>query len=267
MVRAGEPAQIVDRIAPADHVVVIDVLQIAAGRLLRLRRARAAAYSPALIKPAQVVRKEAAPVQHAELEIGKAVENSAIGHEAERKGAVRGIAADEPETVGPHLFRPRHVFRMHDDQCVQFLRLCPERIEIRAVIVIAVDVSADVATAQHEIAYRVLEDLGGADGVLQRHGSDANETIRMACNQLFDSFVIDAAPALALFAREPVAQGRRMSFQSSHSQLRLLHHLESLIYDGELTLEHKLWAAGKGQGFLTVGLRKLYTQRFAVTFS
>ena len=113
----------------------------------------------------------------------------------------------------------------------------------------------------------MLEDLGGADGVLQRHGSDANETIWMARNQLFNSFVIDAAPAFALFTREPVTQGRRMSFQSSHSQLRLLHHLESLIDDGELTLEHKLWTAGKRQGFLTVGLRKLYAQSFAVTFS
>ena len=213
-----------------------------------------------------MIGEEAAAVEHAELEIGKTVENSAVGHEAERKSAVGGIAADKPETVGPHLFRPRHVFRMHDDQCVQFLRLCPERIEIRAVIVIAVDVGADVATAQLEIAYRVFEDLGGADGVLQRHGSDANETIWMARDQLFNSFVIDAAPALALFAREPVTQGRRMSFQSSHSQLRLLHHLESLIYDGELTLEHKLWTAGKRQGFLTVGLRELHAQRFAVTF-
>src|SRR4030095_11847390 len=214
-----------------------------------------------------MIREEAAPVQHAELEIGKAVENSAVGHEAERKSAVRGIAADQPETVGAHLFRPRHVFRMHDDQCVQLLRLCPERIEIRAVIVVAVDVGADVAAAQLEIAHRVLEDLGGAGGVLERHGSDANKTVRMARDQLFDPFIVDAAPALALFPREPVTQGRRMSFQSSHSQLRLLHHLESLVDSGELTLEHKLGTAGKRYSFLNVRLVKLYAQRFAVTFS
>src|SRR4249919_3577292 len=101
MVGAGQFAQVVDGIHAVDHVVVINVLQIAARRLFRLRRARAAAYSPALIKPAQVVREETAPVQHAELEIEKAVENPAIGHEAQRKGAIRGIATDEPETVGP----------------------------------------------------------------------------------------------------------------------------------------------------------------------
>src|SRR5436853_7791330 len=117
MVRTGKPAQVFDRIHAVDHVVVINVLQIAARRLFRLWRARAAAYSPALIKPAQVVREKAAPVEHAELEIGKAVENSAIGHEAERKGPVRGIAADEPETESPNLSRPRHVLRINDDQC------------------------------------------------------------------------------------------------------------------------------------------------------
>src|SRR5262245_46048873 len=118
---------------------------------------------------------------------------------------------------------------MHDNQGIQFLRLCPERIEIAAVIIVAVHVGADVAAAQLEIAHRVLEDFGGTDSVLQRYGSDANETVRMSRDQLFDSFIVDAAPTLALFAGETVTQGRRMSFQSSDSQLVLVHHLESLV--------------------------------------
>src|SRR5262245_20669119 len=190
-------------------------------------------------------REKTATVQYAQLEMVKAIENSAVGHEAERKSAVCRIAADESETVRTHLFRPGHVFRMHDDQGIQFLRLCPERIEIGAVIVVTVDVGADVAAAELEIAHRVLEDFGGADSVLQWHRSDADETVRMARDQLFDSFIVDAAPTLALFARETVTQGRRMSFQSSDSQLVLLHHLESLVDSGELTLEHELWTAGE----------------------
>src|SRR5262245_52782002 len=106
---------------------------------------------------------------------------------------------------------------MHDDQGIQFLGLCPERIEIGAVIIVAVDVGADIAAAKLEIAHGVLEDFGGADGVLQRYGSDADETVRMARDQLFDTFIINAAPALALFAREAVTQGGGMGFQSSHS--------------------------------------------------
>src|SRR5262245_4769912 len=245
MVRARQPSQVVDRIDAVDHVVVVNILQIAARRLFGLRRTSAAANGPALIKSAQMIRKETAPVQYAKLEIGKAIENPAIGHEAERKSAICGIAADESETVRAHLFRAGHVFRMHDDQGVQFLRLCPERIEIGAVIVVAVDVGADVAAAQLEIAHRVLEDSGGADRVLQWHGSDANETVGMARDQLFDSFIVEAAPALALFTGEPVTQGRGMGFQSSDSQLVLLHHLESLVDGGELTLEDKLWTARK----------------------
>src|SRR5215510_3511966 len=58
-----------------------------------------------------------------------------------------------------------------------------------------------------------------------------------------------------------------MSFQSSDSQLVLLHHLESLVDGGELTLEHELWTAGERQGLLPVGLRELYPKRFAVIFS
>src|SRR5262245_48040475 len=245
MVRARQPSQVVDRIDAVDHVVVVNILQIAAGRLFGLCRTSAAANGPALIKSAQMIREETAPVQNTQLEIGKAIENSAVGHEAQRKSAIRGIAADESETVRAHLFRPGHVFRMHDDQGVQFLRLCPEWIEISAVIVVAVDVGADVAAAQLEIAHRVLENFGGADSVLQRYGSDADETVRMARDQLFDSFIVNAAPAFALFASEPVTQGRGMGFQSSDSQLVLLHHLESLVDGGELTLEHKLWTAGK----------------------
>src|SRR5262249_53374595 len=267
MVRTGEPSQVVDRIDAADHVVVINILQIAAGLLFCLRRARAAAHGPALIKSAQMIREETATVQYAQLEIGKAIENSAVGHEAQRKSTVCGIAADEPQTVGRHLFRAGHVFRMHDDQGVQFLCLCPERIEIGAVIVVAVDVGADVAAAQLEIAHRVLEDSGGADSVLQWHGSDSDETVRVAGDQLSDSFIVDATPTLALFAGETVTQGRRMSFQSSDSQLVLLHHLESLVDGGELTLEHELWTAGERQGLLPVGLRELYPKRFAVIFS
>src|SRR5262245_16421164 len=180
MVRTGEPSQVVDRIDAVDHVVVINILQIATGRLFCLRRARAATHGPALIKSAQMIREETATVQYAQLKIGKAIENSAVGHEAKRKSAVCGIAADEPETVRAHLFRAGYVFRMHDDQGIQFLRLCPERIEIGAVIVVAVHIGADVAAAQLQISHRVLEDFGGADSVLQRYGSDADETIRMA---------------------------------------------------------------------------------------
>src|SRR5262245_43734586 len=229
MVRTGEPSQVVDRIDAVDHVVVIKILQIATGRLFRLRRARPAAHGPALIQSAQMIREETAPVQYAQLEIGKAIENSAVGHEAQRKSTVYGIAADEPQTVGRHLFRAGDVFRTQDDDGIKLLRLCPERIEIGAVIVVAVDVGADVAAAQLEIAHRVLEDFGGADSVLQWYGSDADETVRMARDQLFDSFIVSAAPAFALFASEPVTQGRGMGFQSSDSQLVLLHHLESLV--------------------------------------
>src|SRR5262245_50506922 len=229
MVCARQPSQVVDGIDAVNHVVVINVLQITAGRFFGLRCASATAHGPALIKSTQMIRKETAPVQYAKLEIGKAIENSAVGHEAERKSAICGIAADESETVRAHLFRPGHVFRMHDDQGVQFLRLCPEWIEISAVIVVAVDVGADVAAAQLEIAHRVLENFGGADSVLQWHGSNADETVRMARDQLSDSFIVSAAPAFALFASEPVTQGRGMGFQSSDSQLVLLHHLESLV--------------------------------------
>src|SRR5262244_1909365 len=89
--------------------------------------------------------------------------------------------------------------------------LCPERIEVGAVIVVAVDVGADVAAAQLEIAHRLLEDSGGADSVLQWHGSNADETVRMARDQLFDSFIVNAAPAFALFARKTVTHDRSMS--------------------------------------------------------
>src|SRR5262249_27291139 len=105
MVSASQPSQVVDRIDAVDHVVVVNVLQIAAGRLFCLRRARAAAHCPTLVKSAQMIRKKTAAVQHAQLEIGKAIENSAVGHEAQRKSAIRGIAADESETVRAHLFR------------------------------------------------------------------------------------------------------------------------------------------------------------------
>ena len=58
---------------------------------------------------------------------------------------------------------------MHDHHDVEFLGFGPERIEIVAVVVIAVDVGADITAAKVQIAHRALQHFRRARRILQRH--------------------------------------------------------------------------------------------------
>src|SRR4029077_9227357 len=179
MVDASQTDQILDRIEAVDHVVIVYVFQIRTGRHFGLGGAQSGAYFPTPVKTPEVVGKEAAAVENTKLKVGKAVEQAAIGHEAEAEGAIGGIAANQFKAVWVHHLPARDIFRMYNDQHVKFLGFGPKRVEVRSVIVSAVDVGAYIAAVQLELDHRVLQHLGGADRVLQRNRRHPYKAIRI----------------------------------------------------------------------------------------
>ena len=93
----------------------------------------------------------------------------------------------------------------------------------RAVIV-AVDVGADVAAAEIQIAHGALQHFCRALGILQWHRRHADEAVGIALDQIGDSFVVDVAPVLTLLAGETIAEGRRVRFERGHGELGIGHH-------------------------------------------
>src|SRR4029077_13748725 len=114
MVDASKTDQILDRIEAVDHVVIVYVFQIRAGRHFCLGCAQSCAYFPTSVKTSEVVGKEAAAVKNAKLQVGKPVEQTAIGHEAEAEGAIGGIAANQFKAVWVHQLPARDIFRMYN---------------------------------------------------------------------------------------------------------------------------------------------------------
>ncbi len=141
---------------------------------------------------------------------------------------------------------------MHHDHDVEFLRLGPKRIELGRAVIVAVDVGADVAAAEIQIAHGALQHLGGARGILQWHRCHADEPIGITFDQLGDSIVVNVAPVFTLLAGEPISQRCGVRFQRGHGEFGVRHHLQPLVDRRQLGMKHEGRTAGKGERLMAV---------------
>ena len=134
---------------------------------------------------------------------------------AARERRVGGVAAPN-EARRTRELRSCRVVRVHEDKHVQLLGLGPERVEVLAVVVAVIHVGRNVSAAKIERVIACSRIRPSRSGSCIGTAAIAVKRSGLFFETFFDALVVDAAPALRLFAFELVAEPLRARIE--HSQ-------------------------------------------------
>ena len=110
-----------------------------------------------------------------------------------------------------------------------------------------IDVGRDVGAAKIELGDRVLQNFGGARRLLYRHRGHRCKTVGIFLEELFDALVVDAAPALRLFAFQIIAEKLRARIERRQRNFPLLHHLQPRFHIRQALHQRIPWTAIEGK--------------------
>src|SRR6266853_4944075 len=194
---AGLGGQVPQGLRGEDDRVVVHLAKVLGRLLLELAGAARGERQAALVGAPRVRGQEASAVGGADLEAGKAVEGALEDQVRERDGGLERVAdhvVEEPVALeAGGRVQLRGALRVDEHRHPELLGLGPERVELGIGDLLAVDAAPDGGPAQAVLLHALLELGRGEVGMLERHGGEGHEAIRVGRADLGELLVLELA--------------------------------------------------------------------------
>jgi hypothetical protein len=192
--------------------------------------------SPAFVHARRTECGVAAGVPEADLQIRKLVHDAAVDQAAEGDGALHEVADHVGQAVPRRaVLDHRRGALVEEHRRPGLLDRAPERVELRLVRRVAVDVIADRHPAESQGAHCVLHGLDRQADVLERDGGQRREAIREHGDHLCELVVALPCDPLRDLGLEVVLEEPRVDRERVDVHTHLVHLGDTVLRaDGEL---------------------------------